>query len=55
MQTYSNHALKEPWPSGLALRSSVTGLVSATVTGVTMRYKRNQIVDIVGAAVPYFN
>ena len=47
--------MKEQSISGLTLRSFVTGLVSAAVTGVTLRCKRNQIVDIVGAAVPYFN
>ena len=39
---------------GLTLRSFVTGLVSASVTGATKPCV-NQVVDIVGAAVLNFN
>ena len=40
---------------GLALGSFVTGLVHAAVTGLTKRPWVMQLVDIVGAAVLYFN
>ena len=54
MQAYSNHVTKEPLVPGLTLRSFATRLVSATVTGVTLSWVL-QLVDIVGAAVLYFN
>ena len=45
-----------PYPisSCIVLKSSVIGLVGATVTGVTTQWS-NQLVDIVGTAVFYFN
>ena len=40
---------------GWILRSFVNGLVSATVTEVTSKLKRHQLIDKVGAAVPYIS
>ena len=44
----------EPPILGLILRSFVNGLASATVTEVTNK-RWQQIIDKVGAAVPYFS
>ena len=51
----NNHVTKYfPISSCIVLRSFVIGLVGATVTGVTTHWW-NQLVDIVGTAVFYFN